>query len=74
MPIVLSRLVADNKENDHIWIRRHCTGERLLSNGICDDRVRTAIAEQHVDLERQLLLNLGEIYQCKQTKCEKIKT
>jgi len=31
-----SRLVAD-KNKYHIWIRQHCTGEREVSSGVCDD-------------------------------------
>jgi len=24
-------------KKDHIWIRQHCTGEREVSSGVCDD-------------------------------------
>jgi len=62
LEFVLSRLVADKKGN-YLFGSDNIVQERVLSN--CNDRMQTAIVEQHVDLERQLLLNLGEIYRHK---------
>jgi len=44
-PLLLSRLVADKKEMTIFG-----SGERELSNCVCDDRVQIAIAEQQEDL------------------------
>jgi len=45
--------------------------ERELSNGVCDDRLQTGIAEGQF---KTPTFNELEIYRGKQTKCNKIKT